>query len=192
MWSPVIGTCTDISNGLSWNSHIDRITGNANHTVVFLRRNIKQNYARWERLLLTLLYGPSWSMQPHMGPLHQKQDTPDREDREDPKRAACWTSSDYDTRSSITAMLDRLCWRLLKHRQADARICLFCALSMDLWQSACQIISSPVPMCLVIATPWTFIKSTLQGTFILPLAIVQWNALPKSVVCLLTLEAFKE
>ena len=36
----------DISNGLSWTSYIDRITGNANSTVGFLRRNLKQNYPR--------------------------------------------------------------------------------------------------------------------------------------------------
>ena len=31
----------DISNGLSWNSHIDRITGNANITLGYIRRNFK-------------------------------------------------------------------------------------------------------------------------------------------------------
>ena len=33
----------DISNGLSWNTHIDRITGNANRTLNFIQRNIKTN-----------------------------------------------------------------------------------------------------------------------------------------------------
>ena len=31
----------DISSGLSWKSHIDRITGNANRTLGYIRRNIK-------------------------------------------------------------------------------------------------------------------------------------------------------
>ena len=31
----------DISNGLSWNPHIDRITGNANRMLNFIQRNIK-------------------------------------------------------------------------------------------------------------------------------------------------------
>ena len=31
----------DISSGLSWNSHIDRITRNANRTLGYIRRNIK-------------------------------------------------------------------------------------------------------------------------------------------------------
>ena len=31
----------DISSGLSWNSHIDHITGNANRSLNFIKRNIK-------------------------------------------------------------------------------------------------------------------------------------------------------
>ena len=31
----------DISSGLTWNSHIDRVTANANLTLGFIRRNIK-------------------------------------------------------------------------------------------------------------------------------------------------------
>ena len=31
----------DNSSGLSWNSHIDRITGNANRTLGYIRRNLK-------------------------------------------------------------------------------------------------------------------------------------------------------
>ena len=31
----------DISSGLTWNSHIDRVTANANPTLGFIRRNIK-------------------------------------------------------------------------------------------------------------------------------------------------------
>ena len=30
-----------ISSGLTWNSHIDRLTANANRTLGFIRRNIK-------------------------------------------------------------------------------------------------------------------------------------------------------
>ena len=37
--SQVLGGC--ISSGLSWNSHIDRITRNANRTLGYIRRNIK-------------------------------------------------------------------------------------------------------------------------------------------------------
>ena len=36
----------DISSGLSWNSHIDRITGNANRTLGYIRRNIKSKHQK--------------------------------------------------------------------------------------------------------------------------------------------------
>ena len=41
------------------------------------------------------------------------------------RMAACWTTSNYDYRSSVTAMLDQLGWRTLEQRQADACLCLF-------------------------------------------------------------------
>ena len=36
----------DVSSGLTWSSHIDRITGNANKTLGFLKRNIKKQDAK--------------------------------------------------------------------------------------------------------------------------------------------------
>ena len=36
----------DVSSGLTWNSHIDRITGNANITLGFLKHNIKTKMPR--------------------------------------------------------------------------------------------------------------------------------------------------
>ena len=42
-----------------------------------------------------------------------------------PKRAARWTTSNYDTRSSVSAILNQLGWRTLEQRRKDARLCLF-------------------------------------------------------------------
>ena len=39
----------DISSGLSWNSHIDRITGNANRALGYIQRNIKSKKTKSER-----------------------------------------------------------------------------------------------------------------------------------------------
>ena len=41
------------------------------------------------------------------------------------RRAVWWTTSYYDYRSSVTAMLQSLEWRTLEQIQADARLCLF-------------------------------------------------------------------
>ena len=40
-------------------------------------------------------------------------------------RAAHWTTSSYDYRSSVTAMVNSLGWRTLEQRWADARLFLF-------------------------------------------------------------------
>ena len=56
-------------------------------------------------------------------------------------------------------------------------------------------ISSPTPMCPVIATPWPSAVHTSKNFYkysFFPLTLVQWNALTKSVVYLLTFDAFKE
>ena len=41
------------------------------------------------------------------------------------RRAVRWTTSYYDYRSSVTAMLQSLGWRTFEQRWADARLCLF-------------------------------------------------------------------
>ena len=40
-------------------------------------------------------------------------------------RAAHWTTSSFDYRSSTTEIVNNLGWRTLEQRQADARLCLF-------------------------------------------------------------------
>lgn len=60
----------DISSGLSWNSHIDRITANANRTLAFVKRNIRtKKIHRYERLPIRHWSAPSWSTPPPFGTL---------------------------------------------------------------------------------------------------------------------------
>ena len=41
------------------------------------------------------------------------------------RRAARWTTSSFDYRSSTTEIINDLGWRALEQRRADARLCLF-------------------------------------------------------------------
>ena len=41
------------------------------------------------------------------------------------RRAARWTFGNFDNRASVTEMLNKLGWRTLEQRRADARLCLF-------------------------------------------------------------------
>ena len=57
----------DISNGLSWNPHIDRINGNANRTLNFIQRNIKTKNQKVRETAYNTLVRPSWIMLPPFG-----------------------------------------------------------------------------------------------------------------------------
>ena len=48
----------DISSDLSWNSHVDRITGNANRTLGFIRRNIKTKMSKVRETAYNTLVSP--------------------------------------------------------------------------------------------------------------------------------------
>ena len=48
----------DISSDLTWNSHVDRITGNANRTLGFIRRNIKTKMPRVRETAYNTLVRP--------------------------------------------------------------------------------------------------------------------------------------
>ena len=66
----------DISGGLSWNSNIDRITGNANRTLGYIKRNIKTKNSWREKQPIIRLSALSWSMLPPFGtPTQRKKHT---------------------------------------------------------------------------------------------------------------------
>ena len=106
------------------------------------------------------------------------------------RRAACWTTCN-DYRSSVTAILDQLTWRTLEHRWADARLCLF-LYKIVLWQYLSQTTYNPHKEC----HSMTFCQIQTTRNYykysFFPLAIVQWNALPESVVSLPDLDSFKD
>ena len=106
------------------------------------------------------------------------------------RRAAHYTTSNYNYRSSVTSMLDQLSWRTLEQRQTDARLCLF-------YKMVHGIVAEPLPdyVQLTHKVSMTFHqihtnRNCYKYSFFL-LAIVQWNTLPESVVSLQDLEAFK-
>ena len=66
-----------ISSGLSLNSHIDRITGNANRTLGYIRRNIKTKNQKVRETAYNTLVRPQLEYSagvfcPCLGPFHQR------------------------------------------------------------------------------------------------------------------------
>ena len=111
------------------------------------------------------------------------------------RRAARWTTSNFDYRSSTTATVDKLGWRTLELRRADARLCLF-------FKIVHGLVAVPPPECIEPSNrisrychSMTFRQLQTSTNYykysFFPLAIVQWNALPADVACLPDLESFK-
>lgn len=179
--------------GLSWNSHIDRITAKANSTLGFIRRNIKTQNRKVRETAYNTLVRPKLEYVCPIWDPHTKRNILQIEKVQ--RRAARWTCNDFDSRSSVTDLLQELGWRSLEQRRADARLCLFYRIVHGLvavpLPEYIQLLNSRSRSChsltyRQIQTSHNFYKYSFY-----PLAIVQWNALPQNVACLPTLDSFK-
>ena len=130
-------------------------------------------------------------MLPPHGIPHSEKCTPDRENT----TPGCkMDTSDYDTRSSVTEMLENRGWGSLEQRRTDARLSLFYGIVYA------GLVAIPMPEYIEAKTRFSrnchsmkFRQVHTSRNFykysLFPQAIVQWNALPESVVCL---DAFKQ
>ena len=111
------------------------------------------------------------------------------------RRAARWMTSNYDYRSSVTSMLDQLNWRTIEQRRADARLCLFYKMIHGIEAVPLPDYVQPTHRVSRYCHSMTFRQIHTNRNYykysFFPLAIVQWNALPESVVSLQAIEAFK-
>ena len=113
----------DISGSLSWNPHVDRITGNANRTLSFVRRNIKTKMSKVRKTAYNSLVRPQLEYASAVWDPHTKVWTYQIEQVQ--RRASRWTVSNYDWQASATQIVQDLGWCKLEQRRADARLCLF-------------------------------------------------------------------
>ena len=183
----------DISAGLSWNTHVDRVSTAANRTLGFIKRNIKTPSPKireqaYKSLVRPQLEYPSSVWDPH------SRTTIDRLEMTQ-RRAARWTVSDYSRHSSVTQMMQQLGWRSLEHRRADARLCLFYKIVFGLVAIPmpayihCQ--ARPSRNCHSLTYRQIHTGADYYKYSFFPLAVVQWNALPADVVLSADLNQFR-
>jgi hypothetical protein len=110
----------DLSTDLNFNTHISRVTSNANRTLGFIKRNITTTNQKVRELAYKTLVRPQveyvstvWS--PHTKSNIKKVEMVQR-------RAIRWVKSDYSPLSSVTAMQEDLGWRSLEHRRLDCKL----------------------------------------------------------------------
>ena len=140
----------DISCSLTWNSHIDRITGSANRTLGFVRRNIKTRMSKVRETAYNTLVRPQLEYASAVWDPHNKNRISQIEQVQ--RRAARWTVSNFDRKASVTKIVQDLGWRTLDQRRADARLCFL--RSYMVWlQYLYRIIYNTVPESLDTVIP---------------------------------------
>ena len=143
----------DISSVLSWNSHIDRITGNANRTLGFIRRNIRTKLPKVRETAYNTLVRPQLE---YTSPIW------------DPSSKRKVLQIEKIQILALGQVLQRCLKNLVgdpsnRDEQMHASVSST-VLSMDLWQYPCLNTSRPIPACPDIATQWPSAKSTPQQT----------------------------
>ena len=183
----------DVSSTLSGNSHIDRVVNNANRTLGYIRRNIKCQNTDVRESAYNTLVKPQLEYASAVWDPHTKERISKIEMVQ--RRPARWTLRNYDHQVSLTEMINKLGWRTLEQRRADARLCLF-------YKIVYGLVAVPLPdhvqyshrisrYCHSMTFRQVYTSRDYYKYSFHPLAIVQWNALPESVVCQQSLDAFK-
>ena len=112
-----------ISQDLNWNKHINNITGKANRTLGFIKRNVKTKNESVKELAYKTLVRPQVEYASTIWSPHTKQNTQKIEMVQ--RRAARWVNNNYSTYDSVSTMLDNLGWRSLENRRIDSRLFMF-------------------------------------------------------------------
>ena len=183
----------DISHDLRWNTHISRITTNANRTLGFIKRNIKTKHENIKTLAYKTLVRPqleyascAWS--PHTQVNKHKLEMVQR-------RAIRWVKNDYSRHSSVTQMQNTLNWRTLENRRRDSNLIMFFKIYHG--QVAITLPDYLVPPSRLTRNmhPLSLRQIHVNSDFFkfsfFPHTAVMWNRLPLDTVTLPDLDSFK-
>jgi len=120
----------NLTNNLSWNIHIDKITKKANSILGFLRRNLRISNTSVKSNPYTSLVRPhleycssvwSWYTKTLTNKVVMVQ-----------CRAARYATNRYHNTSSVITMLDQLDWETLEDRRTKAKLTMFYRTTNDL------------------------------------------------------------
>ena len=108
-----------IHKSLKWNHHIDQVAKKANNTLAFLRRNFHQCPRNTKALWYTTLVRPLTEYSSVIWDPYTAENI--RKLKIVHRRAARLVYSNYQTTSSVSAMLSHLNWMSLQERLAQAK-----------------------------------------------------------------------
>ena len=114
----------DISNNLSWNTHVNRIASNANRFLGFnIKRNIKPKSPNIQEMTYQTLVRPQLEYASAVWDPHTQQYI--HKIKMVQRYAARWTMNDYARTTSVTSLLYQLGWQTFEERLSVARLCHF-------------------------------------------------------------------
>ena len=179
-----------IHKSLKWNHHIDQVAKKANNTLAFLRRNFHQCPRNTKALCYTTLVRPlteysSVIWDPYTAENIRKLEMVQR-------RAARMVYSNYQTTSSVSAMLNHLNWMSLQERRAQAKAVMMYRVVNQQIDIPSQILVptiSPRGNNISYLVPYAR-TLTYQKSFF-PDGIRIWNSLPSVAVCAPSVDSFK-
>jgi hypothetical protein len=184
----------DICHDLSWNTHISRITTNANKTLGLLKRNIKTKHEKVKSLSYQTLVRPQLEYASPVWSPHTQVNKHNIEMIQ--RRAVRWVKNDYSHYTSVTQLQNTLNWRTLENRRIDAKLVLFykvyhhlVAISLPSYLEAPTRLNRHMhPLSLrQVHTGYDYFKYSF-----FPHTTVLWNRLPHPVAMLPDLESFKQ
>ena len=184
----------DISKDLSWNTHINRITNNANKSLGFLRRNIQTRNSNIRQLAYKTIVRPQVEYATSVWSPHTLQNIQKIENVQ--RRAVRWVKHNYSQYDSVNSMQQELGWQTLHDRRYDTKLIIFFKIIQGL-------VAVPLPSYIERPTRFTLHMHLLSYRQIhttanyykfsfFPSAIVMWNNLPATTVFHPDLEGFKQ
>ena len=191
---PYLGV--DISNDMSWNSHIDRISSKANRTLGFLRRNLHSCPKHIKEISYKTLVRPILDYCSSVWDPHTQKAIKQLESIQN--RAARFVTGDYERKSSVTAMKASLDWESLQQRRQVVRLTNFHQAVAGRLAIPVRNILRPVERNLRHTSPASnsFIpittnKNCYKFSFI-PRTIINWNDLPENITSIQDKDHFKQ
>ena len=184
----------NITQDLNWNHHINEITGKANRTLGFVKRNVKTKNEAVKELAYKTLVRPQVEYASSVWNPHTKQNISKIEMVQ--RRAARWVKNNYSPYESVSNMLDNLGWRSLENRRIDSRLVMFyniiyCYVTIQIptyFEKPHRYTRHMHPLSYrQIHTSATYYQQSFY-----PATVVLWNRLPSEIVLMADLDSFKE
>ena len=112
----------NLSSELSWSPHVSSVVSKANSTLGFLGRNLRKCPSKLKETAYLSLVRSTLEYAATLWDPYYVRDIDSLEQVQ--RRAARFTTGDYHTTSSVTAMLAELGWKRLEDRRKDLRLAL--------------------------------------------------------------------